>query len=91
MQHFVNELFLVLLCLTYLVFSNAYELPHSTVDGSDKFIIGIIVLFIVFNIVVIIYDVCKFLRLHLKRMRAIVEHRRTRYTIQQVNRVTEKA
>ena len=90
-QHLVNEIFLSILCLALIVLSNAYILPYTMVDASTEVFIALLVLFILFNAAVIIYDLCKFLRLHLLRMRAIIEHRRTRYTIMQVNKVTEEA
>ena len=90
-QHLVNELFLSILCLALIVLSNAYILPYTTVDASTEVFITLLVLFILFNAAVLIYDLCKFLRLHLLRMRAIIDHRRTRYTIMQVNKVTEEA
>ena len=60
-------------------------------ETAGNYVIALVILFILFNIVIIIYDVVRFLRLHLFRMRAIVAHRRTRMTIQQVNRITERA
>ena len=90
-QHLVNEIFLVLFCLALIVLSNAYILPYSMVDSSTEVFVTLLVFFILFNASVLIYDLCKFLRLHLLRMRAIIEHRRTRYTIMQVNKVTEEA
>ncbi len=39
----------------------------------------------------LIYDAYRHLRLHFLRMCNMVEYRRQRYTIQQVNEVTQKA
>ena len=54
-------------------------------------IVFLIVAFIVFNAVMLVYDAYRLLRLHVIRMRSIVEYRRQRYTISQVNKVTEQA
>lgn len=90
-QYLINEVFLILFCIALIVLSNAYILPYAMVDASTEVFIAMMVFFIIFNCCVLVYDLCMFLRLHMLRMRAIVVHRRTRYTIQQVNRVTEEA
>jgi len=73
------------------VLSNAFDLSYVEMESAGSFVIALVVLFIVFNIVIMVYDICKFLRIHLVRMRVLIDHRCTRMTIQQVNRITEEA
>ena len=81
LQHFVNEIAIVLLCLTYLVMSNAFQPTYKMVDDSTHFILAFVIILLTFNFAILVYDVWRHLRIHLKRMRAIIAHRRTRYTI----------
>jgi hypothetical protein len=60
-------------------------------EQAGWFVIALVVIFIVFNFVILLYDVSMFMRIHLMRTQKLVERRRTRMTIQQVNRVTEEA
>ena len=62
--------------------SNAFDLSYVEMENAGNFVIALVVLFIVFNMVIMVYDVCKFLRIYLKRMRDIIDHRCTRLTIQ---------
>ena len=81
LQHFVNETFLLLLGLIYIVLSAAYDLPYDSMETAGDYVIVLVVAFVVFNIIIIVYDVVMFLRLHLLRMRALVAYRSTRMTI----------
>jgi len=91
LQHVFNEVFLITICMTLLVLSNAFDLPYSRMEQAGWFVIALVVIFIVFNFVILLYDVSMFMRIHLMRTQKLVERRRTRMTIQQVNRVTEEA
>ena len=90
-QHFTNECFLTLLALILMVVSNGFILTWDSVDNAGIIVIALVIAFIVFNWVIIIYDICLLLRLHLIRARGIIEHRSTRFTIRQINKITEKA
>jgi len=91
LQHFVNECFLGVIGLILLVISNGFQLRYGQIDMAGWVIVFLIVAFIVFNAVMLVYDAYRLLRLHVIRMRNIVEYRRQRYTISQVNKVTEQA
>jgi len=87
-QHFVNECFLSLLALIMVVVSNGFLLTTSQADGAGITIISLVGLFIVFNWAMVIYDFSLTMLQHCRRRRNIFEHRKTRLTSSQVNKVT---
>ena len=81
LQHVVNEVFLIIICMTLIVLSNAFDLPYIRMEQAGGFIITHVVIFVLFNLVILLYDVSVFIRTHLKRTQILVERRRTRMTI----------
>jgi len=81
LQHFVNEYFLGLLALILIVVSNGFILSYDEIDIAGNFVIYLVVVYVVFNWVMIIYDAVLILQLHFARMKGILKHRETRYTI----------
>ena len=85
-QHFFNEFFLITICFTLIILSNAFNLSDRVIEHAGNFVIVLVVVFIVFNILILVYDALMFLRTHSKRKQFLITQRKTRKTVEQINR-----
>lgn len=87
-QHIVNELVLYVLCWMLLMFQGAFpRMDNLTYQFLGYIMMAILYLFIVFNLIVIVYDgIILHCRRHCRRRDNIVEFRKNRHKLTDLNR-----
>lgn len=87
-QHIVNELFLYLLCWLLLVFQGAFpRMNDETYEIFGYAVIGVVAVFVIFNLICIIYeDIIVHFLLHCRRCQNIIEFRKNRHKLSDLNR-----
>lgn len=84
----MNELFLYVLCWMLLIFQGSFpRLDDDTYEIIGYVMVGVLVLFIVFNLLVIIWDgiIMHCIR-HCKRRQAIIDFRMQRHKLSSLNK-----